>query len=258
MDWLIQEAANDLLNADEDAVGEEHGGERREEGSVGEEEGPAFMDEDLPEEEEEEESNAGEGVGEEAGGALMEEPLPEEGGGEKQGRALGTVFGEVKPSADKGVGEGAATTLNGEGQGDARTEEEEEGGREGEVEKALMGEGELCLRLGLKAEGAVVGSASWLDLSTKPGVSKDGRKEERLPEGGLAMGALVGDPEPCWSASLELQSYGVVLLIFQVLKGARLPVVVGMSGGLWLVNVGRQSMDCANGERGSAGFDSGL
>ena len=55
-----------------------------------------------------------------------------------------------------------------------------------------------------------------------------------------------------------LQSYGVVLLIFQVLKGARLPVVVGMSGGLWLVNVGRQSMDCANGERGSAGFDSGL
>lgn len=210
MDWLIQEAAKDLLNAEE--VGEEHGGERREEDSVGEEEGPALMDEDLPEEEEEEEeSNAGEAVGEEAAGALMEEPLPEEGGGEKQGRALGTVFGEMKPSADEGVGEDAGTTLNGEEQGDARTEEEEEGGRVGEVEKALMGEGELCLRLGLKAEGAVVGSVSWLGLSTRPGVSKEGREEERLPGG-----RLVTDPETCWSASLELTEKHIFKTVYEL------------------------------------------
>lgn len=194
----MQEAAKDLLNAEEEAVGEEHGGERRVGDSVGEEEGPALMDGDFPEEEEE--SNAGEGVGEEAGGALMEEPLPEEGGGgEKQGRVLGTVFGEVKPSADKRVGEDAGTTLNGEEQGDTGTEEEEEGGRVGEIEKALMGEGELCLRLGLKAEGAVVGSVSMLGLSIRLGVSKEGREEGRL-----SVGTLVGDAKPCWSGSLDL------------------------------------------------------
>lgn len=81
-------------------MGEEHGGERREDG-VGEEGGPALMDEDLPEEEEE-------GVGEEAGGACIEEPHPREGVEEKQGRAPETVFREVSSADDAG------TILNGE------------------------------------------------------------------------------------------------------------------------------------------------
>lgn len=165
MDWLIQEAAKDLVNAEEEATGEEHGGERREE--------------DLPEEEEEE---AGEGEEEEAGGACIEVPLPEEGIGEKRGRALETVFREVS-SADTVVAEDAGAPLNGEEQGGGRTEEEEEG-------RALTGEGERCLRLGLKAEEAVVRSVSrpgvtkaGLGLSIRLDVSDEGREDGRLPEG---------------------------------------------------------------------------
>lgn len=95
MDWLIQEAAKDLVNVEEDAMGEEHGGERREVCAAGEGE------------EEEQGARAGEGEGEETGGALMEITLPDEGLGEKQGRALGIVSGEIKPPSDKGVGEAA-------------------------------------------------------------------------------------------------------------------------------------------------------
>lgn len=193
MDWLIQEAAKDLVNAEEEVIGEEHGGERREEDGV---------DEGLPEEEEEEEDK---GVGEDSGGARSEEPLPEDGVGEKQGRALGTVFREVS-STDTGVGENAGTILNGEEQGGTWTEGEEE-----EEGRALTGEGERCLRLGLKAEGAVVRPMSWpgvamagLGLSTRLDVSMEGLEGGRLPEGRLEMGRLLRDREPCWSGSLEV------------------------------------------------------
>lgn len=71
MDWLIQEAANDLENAEEEAVGEEHGGERREEDGVGEKQGGAL------EAELREASSAGTGVGEDEGTTLNSE----EGGG---------------------------------------------------------------------------------------------------------------------------------------------------------------------------------
>lgn len=233
MDWLIQEAAKDLVNAEEEATGEEHGGERREEDSVGEEGGPALMDEDLPEEEE-----AGEGEEEEAGGACIEVPLPEEGIGEKRGRALETVFREVS-SADTVVAEDAGAPLNGEEQGGARTEEEEE-----EEGIALTGEGERCLRLGLKAEEDVVRSVSrpgvtkaGLGLSIRLDVSDEGREDGRLPEG--------RHREPCWSDSLKL-----------VLDRACVPSAEGKSCGLWLVNVGRRSTDCTDGGRGRGGFDS--
>lgn len=219
MDWLIQEAAKDLVNAEEEATGEEHGGERREE--------------DLPEEEEEE---AGEGEEEEAGGACIEVPLPEEGIGEKRGRALETVFREVS-SADTVVAEDAGAPLNGEEQGGGRTEEEEEG-------RALTGEGERCLRLGLKAEEDVVRSVSrpgvtkaGLGLSIRLDVSDEGREDGRLPEG--------RHREPCWSDSLKL-----------VLDRACVPSAEGKSCGLWLVNVGRRSTDCTDGGRGRVGFDS--
>lgn len=138
MDWLIQEAAKDLVNAEEEAMGEVQGGDRREdEDGVGEEGGPARMDEDLPEEEDEGVKGE-EGVEGEAGRARSKEPLPEEGVGEKQGRVPETVFRDAS-SADTGVGEDAEITLKGE----------EQGGVEG---RAPTGEGERCLRLGLKAE----------------------------------------------------------------------------------------------------------
>lgn len=199
MDWLIQEAAKDLVNAEEEVMGEEHGGERREEPGVGEEGGPALMNEDLPEEEEEDKGVTAEDcVVEDSGGTCIEEPLPEEGAGETPGRAPETVFREVS-SADTGMGENAGTILNGEEQGVARTEEEEEG-------RALTGEGERCLRLGLKAEGAVVMSMSWpglvmagFNLSTRLDASIEG-----LEDGQRSEGRLVGDCEPCWSGSLEL------------------------------------------------------
>lgn len=120
MDWLIQEAAKDLVNAEEEVMGEEHGGDRREEDGVGEEGGPALMDEDLPEEEDEG-VKAEEGVGEEAGRACIEEPLSEERVEEKLGKAPETVFREVS-STDSGVGEDSGTVLNGEEQGGVRAE----------------------------------------------------------------------------------------------------------------------------------------
>ena len=76
MDWLIQEAANDLENAEEEAVGEEHGGERREEHGVGEKQGGA-LEAELREAELREASSAGRGVGEDEGTTLN----GEEGGG---------------------------------------------------------------------------------------------------------------------------------------------------------------------------------
>lgn len=166
------------MNAEEEAMGEEHGGEWREEDGIGEEGGPARIDEDRPEEEE---------VGvkaEEEGRVCMEEPLPIE-----------------VSSADTGVGEDAGAILNGEEQGGAWTEEEE--GR------ALTGEGERCLRLGLKAEGALLRSVSgpWLAiaaLSTRLEVSKEGLEDGRLPEGRQGLARPVGDFEPFWFGSLEV------------------------------------------------------
>lgn len=130
-----------------------------------------------------EERREEDGVGEEEGGALMVETLPEERVGDKQERAVETVFGEVKPSTDTGVGEDAGTTLNGEEQGGTRTEEEE-GGRGEEVGRALTGDGEWCVRLGLKAEG--MSSVSWLWVAVA----------------GLRR---LRDPESCWSCSLDLE-----------------------------------------------------
>lgn len=123
IDWLIQEAAKDLVKAEVEAIGEEHGGEWRVEESVGERGGPALLLEDLPEEEEEG-VKAEEGVGEGVGGACMEEPLPDEGAGEKQGRSLETMLREVS-SADARVREDAGTVLDGEECEDAWTLKEE-------------------------------------------------------------------------------------------------------------------------------------
>lgn len=193
MDWLIQEAAKDLVNAEEEAIAEEHGGERREDGGVGEEGGPALIDEDLPEEG----VNADEGVGERAGGDCTDEPLLEEGVGEKQGRVLEFRFREVS-SPDPRVGGVAGIILNGEEQGGAWTEEEEGEGR------TLTGEGEQCLRLSLKADGAVVRSLYWSGVVMAGlGVSKDGPEDGRLPDGRLAVDRVAGGPEPCWSENLE-------------------------------------------------------
>lgn len=51
----MQEAANDLVKTEEDEIGEEHEGELRKEEDIGEEGGPALMDEVGDKEEEEEE-----------------------------------------------------------------------------------------------------------------------------------------------------------------------------------------------------------
>lgn len=189
MDWLIQEAAKDLVNAEEEAIGEE----RREEDGVGEEGGPAFTNEDLPDEEEDAVEVLKDGA-EEAGRAFMEDTLLEERVGDKQARAPETAFGEVKPSGDKGVGEDAGTALNGEEQGGARPQEEE-GGREEEVEEALTGEGERFLKLGLNADGAGESSGSWLEV-----IRAELGGSTRLDDGHR----MLGNPDPCWSSSLEL------------------------------------------------------
>lgn len=68
MDWLIQEAAKDLVNTDEEGATGEERSEEEDDGGVGEEGGAACMEEDLPE---------------------------EDGVGEKQGRALETLLREV-------------------------------------------------------------------------------------------------------------------------------------------------------------------
>ncbi len=106
------------------------------------------------------------------------------------------------------MGEDSGTILNGEEQGDARTED-----KEGEEEgRALTGEREWCLRLGLKAEGAIVRPVSWpvlamtaLGLSTRLNVSKEGLEDGlKLPEERMAIGRLVGDCERSCSGCLEL------------------------------------------------------
>jgi len=138
MDWLMQEAAKDLVKVEE----EEHGGDR----------GAARTDEDLPE----------------------EEPLPGEGMGEKQGGAL------EASSEEAGLGEDAETTLNGEEE--EEEEEEEDGG------SALTGEGERCLRLGLKAGGSASGPggaglssrSSQEDLDRRPMGGPESRRSESL------------------------------------------------------------------------------
>lgn len=89
----MQEAANDLLNVEEEAMGEEHVG-------------VALLDEGLP-------------AGEEQGGACMEDCLPDGGPGVPE-----TAFRDLS-SADAGVGEDAGPILNGEEQGGALTGEGE-------------------------------------------------------------------------------------------------------------------------------------
>lgn len=169
----MQEAANDLVNVEEEAMGEEHVGVQGEEDGVGEVGGTAVLDEDLP-------------AGEEQGGAC----LPDGGPGNKQGRDLS--------SADTGVGEDAGAILHGEEQGGAWAEEE--GG------SALTGEGERCLRRGLKAEGTLLASVSWSGVviagpSARLEDSKEGLEDGQLPEGKPGLTGLVC--ESCWSGSLE-------------------------------------------------------
>lgn len=112
----MQEAAKDLVKAEDEVTGDEHVGERREEMGGGESGGPALDEEDLSPR-----------AGEEEGGAPVEAILPEGGGGDKQERACGAVTGEVK-----GTGEAAGITLKGEEQGSIRMDEEGEGHVKGE------------------------------------------------------------------------------------------------------------------------------
>lgn len=188
MDWLIQEAAKDLVNAEEAVTGEE----RREEDGVGEDGGPALT-EDLPDEEEGA-VKEGKGVGEEADRAFLEDALLEQREGDKQERAPETVFGEVNPSARKGVGEDAGTALNGEEQRGARPEEDK-GGRTVEVGGALTGEGERFLKLGLKADRVGESSGSWQEV-----IMAELDCTTRLE----AENKLLCNPDPCWSCSLKL------------------------------------------------------
>lgn len=83
-----------------------------------------------------------------------------------------------------------------------------------------MGEGERCLRLGLKAEGAVVRSVFWpgmaiagLGLSTRLDVSEEGLEGWQPPEGRLEMKTSAAAREPCWSASLELTEKHILLTV---------------------------------------------
>lgn len=120
------------MNVEEEEMGEEHGGERREEGSVEEGGGPALMDKECPEEEAGVKAEVV--AGEKAGGDFTEE----------------TVLRELS-SANKGGGEDTGVILNGE---------EQEGAWAMEGETGNAGEVERCLRLGLKAERALLTSVS--------------------------------------------------------------------------------------------------
>lgn len=117
---------------EEEEIGEEHGGERREKPSVGEGGGPALTDGECPEEEAGVKADVV--VGEKEGGGFTEE----------------TVFRELS-SANKGTGEDTEVILNCEEQEGAWTEEEGKG---------EAGEAECCLGLGLKAERALLRSVS--------------------------------------------------------------------------------------------------
>lgn len=122
MDWLMQDAAKDLVNADEDETGEEQGGLRRE--RVGEEGGPALIDTDL--------LNEG-GVGVKAEEGVWVEAKV----GEKRGRVLVMEFREPV----SGLGEHAGIMAE-EYRDPWRKEDWEDGG------------GAVSLRVGLKAEGS--------------------------------------------------------------------------------------------------------
>lgn len=111
--------------------------------------------------------------------------MPGEGEGDKQDRA----FGEVRPPGDVGVGEGPWITLKGEEQGGALTVvgNVEDGG-------GLKGEGERCLRLGLKAEGtsASLSGLEMLGLGLSTGT------------GALETSSVTGCPDPGSSGSLQM------------------------------------------------------
>lgn len=70
----MQEAANDLVKTEEDEIGDEHEGERRKEDDMGEEGGPALMDE-VGDKEEGAVVPPEEGVGEVAGVDCMGDML---------------------------------------------------------------------------------------------------------------------------------------------------------------------------------------
>lgn len=112
----MQDTAKDLLNAEEEAVGDENG-----EGWT-KEEGPVLEDEDLSDEKQE-----GDGL------FLVD---TEDGGGDKQDRAVTVGFEE--PVGDIGAGEDAGMTLN------------------DEVGGCLGGEEGWCVGLGLKTKGTGV------------------------------------------------------------------------------------------------------
>lgn len=118
----MQEAAKDLLNAEDDVMEDGQGEERSKE------EVPVFKDEDFSDERRE--------------GAEPFREDTEEGGGGKQDRDLRVGFKE--PVGVTGVGEDDGMILNGDEQGDDWAEEV--GG----------GVGRQCVGLGLKAKGTGV------------------------------------------------------------------------------------------------------
>lgn len=146
MDWLMQEAAKDLVNAEEDETGEEQGGLRREGVGVGEGGGPALIDTDLLKEG---------GVGEKAEeGAWAEAEV-----GEERGSVLETEVRELVS------GLGGHTGVAAEEHGDPwRKEDWGDGG------------GAASLRVGLKAEG----SGGPDDVSEGQEVSREDLRGGRL------------------------------------------------------------------------------
>lgn len=119
----------------------------------------------------------------------------------------------------------------------------------------LIGEGERWWRLGLKAEGGLA-SMGW----PIPGGRVADLSSEDWEEGCL-MGdnpeAWMDGTEGSWPGSLDFSGAGGSLWLgsvalfdpFQLIGRLLLPMLVGRCrlGGLWLVNLGRQSEDCTPG-----------
>lgn len=152
----MQEAAKDLVNVEEDAIGGDPGGERGEEGGLGEE-GPGPLDQ------------AEECGAEEGGGALSEQLLPDDGGAEKHARrVLDGVSGETKPSSAKAAGGDRGVTRKGEGHAVTLTGKEDGVGF-GEVGEALTVEAEMCRKTAggdLKFVSSSLVTVRGLDVST--------------------------------------------------------------------------------------------
>lgn len=67
-----------------------------------------------------------------------------------------------------------------------------------------MGEGDRCLRLGLKAEGVLLRSVPWPEFATACLSNRLEVSKEDLEDGRLELERAFPDCEPCWSGSLEM------------------------------------------------------